>query len=107
MAATAPADQEMALVIAAPITAQEIETWVRLQSASFVKAVDLRGEAAFDPVRFSFPVVELPEIYSAAKPSRPDSTASVAAARAEISLAAERQANQAQFRPFGWEDLCA
>ncbi|HKR58492.1 MAG TPA: hypothetical protein VJS64_02065 [Pyrinomonadaceae bacterium] len=107
MADSAPTDEEMALVIAAPISAHEIETWVRRQSAHFVKAVDLRGEAAFDPVRFSFPVIELPEIYSAAMPSRPDSAASVAAARAEINLAAERQANQAQFRPFGWEDLCA
>ena len=100
-------DKEMGLVIAAPLGAHEIENWVQLQSTRFVKAVDLRGEATFDPLRLSSPVIELPDIYSAAKPGRRDATASVAAARAEILLAAERQANQAQFRPFGWEDLCA
>jgi glutamyl-tRNA reductase len=98
---------EMGLVVAAPLTAHEIESWVALQSTRFVKAIDLRGEAAFDHLRFSFPVIELSEIYSTVKPKRREVAASLEAARAEINLATERLANQAQFRPFGWEDLCA
>jgi hypothetical protein len=31
----------------------------------------------------------------------------VEAARAEIKQLVSRQSHQAQFRPFGWEDLCA
>lgn len=100
-------ERETALVIAAPLAAKEIENWISLQSIPFVKALDLRGEAATDPIRAAFPVVRLSELFAAVKSDRPRLAARVAAARAEIQLAAERQAEQAQFRPFGWEDLCA
>jgi glutamyl-tRNA reductase len=98
---------ETALVIAAPITAHEIENWVGLQARCFVKALDLRGEAASDPIQVSFPVVDLSELFAAVKVDRHRLASHVDAARAEIELAVERQADQAQFRPFGWEDLCA
>ena len=77
---------EMALVVAAPITAREIEYWVGLQSTRFVKAIDLRGEAEFDHLRFSFPVIELSGIYSSVRPKRCEVAACVKAARAEINL---------------------
>jgi len=41
------------------------------------------------------------------KNERPESAARVAAARDEIRKAGQRLMEQAQFRPFGWEDLCA
>src|SRR6185503_4336319 len=44
-----------ALVIAAPVTAREINSWIRLQQTPFVKALDLRGEAENDPFLASFP----------------------------------------------------
>jgi glutamyl-tRNA reductase len=107
MADTGGDDRETALVIAAPLPADEIENWIKLQSTRFVKALDLRGEAAIDPVRASFPVVRLSELFAAVRNDRHKLAARVAGARAEIKLAAQRQMEQAQFRPFGWEDLCA
>lgn len=107
MADTSRDLRETALVIAAPLAADEIENWIRLQRARFVTALDLRGTAELDPVRASFPVIRLSQLFAAVKNDRQKLTARVAAALAEINLAAERQAEQAQFRPFGWEDLCA
>jgi glutamyl-tRNA reductase len=98
---------ETALVIVASLRAREIEKWIGLQTRCFVKALDLRGEAATDPIRISFPSVRLFQLFAAVKDDQHRFASQVEAARAEIGLAAERQADQAQFRPFGWEDLCA
>lgn len=100
-------NREVALVIAAPLSASEIEKWISLQTTQFVKALDLRGEAETDPVHASFPVVRLSDLFDALKNDRPKLAGRVAAARDEIRQAAQRVIEQAQFRPFGWEDLCA
>ena len=99
--------RETALVIAAPLSAGEIEKWIGLQTIRFVKALDLRGEAETDPVHTRFPVIRLSELFAALKDDRPKLAARVAAARNEIKQATQKLAQQAQFRPFGWEDLCA
>ena len=107
-AAAAHAEKrESAIVIAAPLSASEIENWIGLQSTPFVKALDLRGEAESDPFQPAFPILRLSEMFAELKNERPKVAARLAAARAEISKAAQRLAEQAQFRPFGWEDLCA
>ncbi len=98
---------DTALVIAAPLTSREIENWVELQEMRFVKSLDLRAEAATDAIHVSFPVLALSEFFAAAKDDRSRVVSQVKAAQAEIELAVERQADQARFRPFGWEDLCA
>jgi glutamyl-tRNA reductase len=100
-------NRESAIVIAAPLSAKEIESWVGSQSTPFVKALDLRGEAETDPFQPSFPILRLSEMFAALKNERPKVAARLAAARADISKAGQRLAEQAQFRPFGWEDLCA
>lgn len=100
-------NRETAIVIAAPIKATDVEAWMRLQSTSFVKVIDLRGEAETDPIESSLPVIRLSEMFAALKNERPKLAARVAAARADIRKAAQRLIEQAQFRPFGWEDLCA
>jgi hypothetical protein len=46
-------------------------------------------------------------MFAALKNERPEPAARVAAARDEIKKAGQRLIEQAQFRPFGWEDLCA
>jgi glutamyl-tRNA reductase len=95
------------LVIAAPIKAVEVERWVRKQSSSFSLCLDLRGDAETDPVSLSFPVIKLSELFDALRSERQRLAGRIEAARAEIKLLAHRQVQQAQFRPFGWEDLCA
>ena len=99
--------RETALVIAAPIKAVDVEAWMKAQATPLVKVIDLRGEAESDPIHGSLPVIRLSEMFAALKNERPKLIARVAAARDEITKAAQRLIEQAQFRPFGWEDLCA
>lgn len=100
-------NQGAGLVIAAPLKAVEIENWVRQQSAGFSKCLDLRGEAETDPLSLPFPVIKLSELFDALRSDRSKLAGRVEAARSEITQLIQRQAQQAQFRPFGWEDLCA
>jgi len=107
MAHAGKGNGETALVIAAPLSSREIEQWIELQERCFVKSLDLRADATTDAIRVSFPVLALSEFFAAAKDDRSRVASQVEAAQAEIELAVERQADQARFRPFGWEDLCA
>jgi glutamyl-tRNA reductase len=98
---------EAGLVIAAPLQANQVERWMRLQSATFTKCLDLRGEAASDPVSMDGVVIKLNELFDALRTERERLQGHVEAARTAIKQLVERQLQQAQFRPFGWEDLCA
>jgi len=98
---------EAALVIAAPLSANEVSRWISTQSANFSKCLDLRGEAASDPVSCAGDVIKLNELFDALRSERERLEGHVEAASAEIKQLVQRQSQQAQFRPFGWEDLCA
>ncbi|MFN2577087.1 MAG: hypothetical protein ABR607_05290 [Pyrinomonadaceae bacterium] len=98
---------EAGLVIAAPMKAEDVARWTQAQSASFTKCLDLRGEASTDPITLPRPVIKLHELFEALRAERERLAQHVEAARAEITQLVQRQAQQAQFRPFGWEDLCA
>jgi glutamyl-tRNA reductase len=99
--------EETGLVIAAPLKASHVEDWVRLQSTTFSKCLDLRGDATADPITLPIPVIKLSELFDALRSERQRLEGRVEAARAAIQLLVQRQTLQAQFRPFGWEDLCA
>lgn len=98
-------EKEAALVIAAPLKAGQVADWASLQGAHFSTCLDLRGEAETDPV--SGPVIKLHELFEALRSERQRLESHIEAARAEIKQLVQRQTQQAQFRPFGWEDLCA
>ena len=98
---------EAGLVIAAPLQASQVERWMSLQSATFTKCLDLRGEAASDPVSMDGVVIKLNELFAALRNERERLQGHIEAAREAIKQLVERQLQQAQFRPFGWEDLCA
>ena len=98
---------EAGLVVAAPLTADEVARWSLLQHVSFTKCLDLRGDAATDQIVARTPVIKLHELFEALRAERERLAGHVAAARAEIKELVARQSQQAQFRPFGWEDLCA
>jgi len=100
-------EDETGLIIAAPLKAVEVERWAGKQSPRFSLCLDLRGDAETDPVSLPFPVIKLSELFDALRNERQRLAGRIETAREEIRLLAQRQARQAQFRPFGWEDLCA
>lgn len=106
-AAPVEENRETAIIIAAPIRAIDIEKWIALQRTPFVKVLDLRGQAETDPLNSLMPIVRLSEMFAALKNERSKLAARVGVARADIAKATQRLIEQAQIRPFGWEDLCA
>src|SRR6266436_8844986 len=99
--------EETGLVIAAPLKASQVEDWARLQSTTFSKCLDLRGDAATDRISLPIPVIKLSELFEALRSERQRLEGRVEAAREATQQLVHRQTHQAQFRPFGWEDLCA
>src|SRR4051812_1927280 len=98
---------DASLVIAAPLKAEQVSYWANLQTVTFSKCLDLRGEAASNPVSSPTDVIKLNELFEALRSERQRLEGHIEAARAEIHEMVQRQSRQAQFRPFGWEDLCA
>src|SRR6185295_18743278 len=82
-------ENEAALVIAAPLKAEHVANWASLQSATFSKCLDLRGEAETDPI--SDPVIKLHELFDALRSERQRLESHVEAARAEINQLVQRQ----------------
>lgn len=95
------------LVIAAPLRAEQVINWTQQQTAGFAVSLDLRGDAETDPLLMNTPVIKLHELFAALRNERERLQSHVIAARAEIHHLVRRQSQLAQFRPFGWEDLCA
>jgi len=98
---------EAGLVVAAPLKAQDVAGWSQSQQVSFTKCLDLRGEALTDPITLPTAVIPLHELFATLRAERERLEAHLEAARADIKLLIARQTQRAQFRPFGWEDLCA
>jgi glutamyl-tRNA reductase len=99
--------REAGLVIAAPLKGEDVARWAQSQQVSFTKCLDLRGEALKDPVNMHTILVPLHELFAALRAERERLEGHVETARAEIKRLVAHQTQQAQFRPFGWEDLCA
>lgn len=100
-------DSPAALIVAAPLTAAEIAAWAAAQGVEFVRTLDLRGEAAADPLSLSREVLDLDRFFSLLEEERRRASDISARAGQEIKSCAEQHLKQMQCRPFGWEDLCA
>jgi glutamyl-tRNA reductase len=100
-------EAEAGLIIAAPLKSDEVAHWSQSQNVSFTRCLDLRGEAANDPLTSHSIVIPLHALFAALRAERERLAGHVEAASAEIQRFSAQQSQQAQFRPFGWEDLCA
>ena len=72
------------LVVAAPLNAAQIDEWVAVQKVSFSLILDLRGNAAADPIHSNQPVMNLPELLSSLQRERERIAERVNSARDEI-----------------------
>ena len=96
-----------ALVVAAPLAAEEIVGWVDGQGIDFARTLDLRGESERDPLRMTGEVLDLHGFFALLEGERRRAAEISAVASEEIRICAEQHLKQMQCRPFGWEDLCA
>lgn len=96
-----------ALVVAAPMSSKEILRWIDDHGHTFQTVVDLRGEAASDPIRgFDGETIGLGRLFTSVRENQLRIANVVDRAKEEIQRLSLRQANTVELRPFGWEDLC-
>lgn len=98
---------EGVLIVAAPISARELEVWMDRHQCRFVKMIDLRGEGIFDPLNPRVPVVDLAQLMKKLQDRKNEKNEVVELAKEEILRYAQSYASAAKVRPQGWDDLCA
>ncbi len=92
-----------ALVIAAPVTSEFVSSWSG--GAGFV--ADLRSDSAFDRLACFDRVLELGAFMSRLSENQALVLERKRLALAAIANAALERARTVEYRPFGWEDVCA
>ena len=103
-----PHSERMGLIVAAPMTAAEIVSWIERSGCRFHAIVDLRGESRTD--RLDVPGVTVhhfTELLNDLESNQRFIEAKVERAKKEIRERAESFWHRYEVRPFGWEDLCA
>ncbi len=93
-----------ALIIAAPVKAQDIEQWLKHQPA---QVFDLRDDSHVDRLTTSPKHHVLQDIFHEIEHTRARLLPVIRDLKAEIHARAEKVANQVHVRPQGWDDICA
>jgi glutamyl-tRNA reductase len=115
LATSAGLDLSGVLVIAAPLSAREIEALLSRASALPSKLIDLRGESAGDPLLpialadgRDLPVLDLQDFFREAEASNRAAATLRAAALARVARLADArlESESILIRTYGWEDLC-
>lgn len=96
---------EGALVIAAPMSAEEIQRW--LGGAQPKQIFDLRDNSCTDIVQNAAEHHGLKQIFNQIEKNRSRLIPVIETVRADIIERAEKLHAQALVRPQGWDDLCA
>ena len=100
--------QTTTLVVAAPIWSSDLDKVIRCYSA-LTNAVDLRSEDQQTPILAPVQVVLLDDLFADAARAEGNGSGAprVRAAQADIQHLADAFAGSEEFRPFGWDDVCA
>jgi glutamyl-tRNA reductase len=95
------------VVIAAPLSAEQIQLWIDSQNLDLRGIVDLRGESAHDPLVTEVSYIRLTCLLEQLEKSSAAIRERVENAKVEIIALTNQFDRRAEFRPFGWEDVCA
>jgi hypothetical protein len=95
-----------ALVIAAPIAANDVARFAR-RYANLAVVIDLRAEAAHDPLPPIAPMIGLADVFSDLQQAAQVIETRVVAAKEAIRRCACGYATRVKLNPSGWHDLCA
>lgn len=93
---------EADLILAAPISNQELSTWIQKNKIQVLRLLDLRA----DVEKFSAQSLSLSEVFACMKENQTGQEQIRALVLQEIDGLINKRLNQASLRPFGWEDLC-
>lgn len=95
-------NQRCDLILAAPISNEELKAWLSGNEIQFDHLLDLRA----DVEKFSENSISLPEVFIRLKENQSGQEQLRARVTEEIEELIHKRINQASLRPFGWEDLC-
>jgi glutamyl-tRNA reductase len=97
-----------ALIVAAPMSAHEIQSWVARSGHDIGLVLDFRAEGGRDALTLpGTDVTPLARMLEELEVNRRFTDERAEAARREIARHAETYWNRHELRPLGWEDLCA
>lgn len=94
------------LVIAAPVWASDLDRVICCYS-KLARVIDLRSKDQQTPILSPVDVVLLADLFAEAARADGSGAPTVRAARAHIRDLANAFADSEEFRPFGWDDVCA
>jgi glutamyl-tRNA reductase len=98
----------MALIVAAPVSAHDIRSWIARHGQSIGTVLDFRAEGEDDALTLpGVDVTPLGRMLEELEVARRFTDERAEAARRAIAHHAETYWNRHELRPFGWEDLCA
>jgi glutamyl-tRNA reductase len=97
-----------ALIVAAPMSAHEIHSWMARHRQEIGMVLDFRAEGAHDALALpGTTVTPLARMLEQLEVARRFTDERAEAARREIGRHADTYWNRHELRPFGWADLCA
>ena len=97
-----------ALIIAAPISNEEIIAWLANQETNFQVVIDLRDTSARQPLNLTVRHhYRLQDAFDLVEQGREKRVAQADLAREAIAKISQDRYTQRVIRPFGWDDLCA
>ena len=94
-----------ALIIAAPLSSMEIETWLGGRQATQI--FDLRDNSSSDKIQSTFESHGLRDIFNQIEQNKARLIPLVEKVRAEVETRALKLSATAIVRPQGWDDICA
>lgn len=100
--------RSMALIVAAPMSGDEIQSWMAPHREYIGRVLDFRAESERDALTLpGTDVTPLARMLGELAVAKRFTDERAEAARREIARHAEAYWNRHELRPFGWEDLCA
>ena len=98
-----------ALVIAAPVSARDVEVWLSPAADSIRLVIDLRADSALDVIKapLGARALTLADVMKSVDSNNERIQTRKADALQMIERLAAERARYVEYRPFGWEDVCA
>lgn len=98
------------LIIAAPVTAAQLESWLE-SAGSLNLIIDLRADSATDqpqvPAATNLRHLVLGDVFACISQNQSLIAERKTAALAAVRDAVHERSSHVEYRPFGWEDVCA
>ncbi|WP_413290165.1 hypothetical protein [Bdellovibrio sp. HCB337] len=92
------------VVVAAPLSDEELLQWLKTQSVH--KVLDLRGELEKPELFKDYQFIGLKDVFKSIEENKKDLSQRVQTLKGVVQSRAQEYFERSLYRPYGWEDLC-